>query len=174
MKTTGKTYLIADTHFGDESIRVFENRPFDSVDEMNKEMMDYWNKTVTKNDTVYMLGDFAYSSAFDFLFQEGKCVLNGKIILIAGNHDTDYLEFYRKQGIEVIDYPIVLDGFWIMSHEPMYVNEASPFANIFGHVHGNPMYKTVSSRSYCVSAERIGYTPIEFSLVKQAVQSYKE
>ena len=55
----------------------------------------------------------------------------------------------------------------------MYVSEQTPYANVFGHVHNNPMYKTISSRSYCVSVERIGYRPIEFSEVKKAVLEYK-
>ena len=88
---------------------------------------------------------------------------------IVGNHDKGLEDDYRKYGIEVIEYPIILDGFWILSHEPMYVSEQSPYANIYGHVHNNPMYKTVSSRSYCVSVERIGYRPIELDKVKREV-----
>ena len=76
----------------------------------------------------------------------------------------------RRLGVEVIEHPIIVDDFWIFSHEPMYVSEQMPYANVFGHVHNNPMYKTVSSRSYCVSVERIGFMPIDFEVVKQAVR----
>ena len=42
--------------------------------------------------------------------------------------------------------------------------------NIFGHIHNNPMYLTVSSRSYCVSIERNGYKPICFDYIKERVR----
>ena len=41
-----KVFFIADTHFGSEKIFHYENRPFESVDEMNKVIVDNWNKTV--------------------------------------------------------------------------------------------------------------------------------
>lgn len=165
----GKIFVVADTHFGDDNIRKFENRPFASLSYMNEKMIKKWNETVSDDDTVYVLGDFCVESEIKNVLSEKK--LNGKIILIVGNHDKGLEDEYRKYGVEVIEHPIILDGFWILSHEPMYVSEQSPYANVFGHVHNNPMYKTVSSRSYCVSVERIGYKPIEFNEVKKAVLS---
>ena len=101
--------------------------------------------------------------------------LNGKIILIAGNHDKNNLDFYKKEcGLEVYNYPIIIDDFWILSHEPMYVSQQSPYANIFAHVHNNPLYTTVSTRSYCVSAERISYKPINFKTIKQRILKMEE
>jgi calcineurin-like phosphoesterase family protein len=44
-----------------------------------------------------------------------------------------------------------------------------PYANIFGHVHGNPAYKDYSSQSFCVSVERINYTPILFEDIRLAM-----
>ena len=44
-----------------------------------------------------------------------------------------------------------------------------PYCNIFGHVHSNPIYPTVEIRHYCVSVERIIYTPIEFTATKKAI-----
>ena len=41
-----KVFFIADTHFGSEKIFHYENRPFESVDEMNEIIVYNWNKTV--------------------------------------------------------------------------------------------------------------------------------
>ena len=60
----------------------------------------------------------------------------------------------------------MLEGFFMLSHEPMYVNSYSPYGNIFGHVHGNPMYRDKSSHSFCACVERIGYTPVQFEKIK--------
>ena len=35
----GKTYFIADTHFGEERIRKYENRPFESAAQMDSELI---------------------------------------------------------------------------------------------------------------------------------------
>lgn len=51
-------FLIADTHFDDDNIRRYENRPFESITEMNKKLIENWNSVVTQNDEVYVLGDF--------------------------------------------------------------------------------------------------------------------
>ena len=164
-----KEFVIGDLHFGDDNIRRFENRPWNNVKEMNDALIFNWNCMVSDKDKVFVVGDFismnccTEDEAIAILNQ-----LNGNIVLIAGNHDQPYLDFYRKHNVEVVEFPIVYNNFWIISHEPMYVTENSPYANIFAHVHNNPMYNTVSSRSYCVSAERIGYSPI---LLKDAIDA---
>lgn len=172
------TYFIGDNHFYDENIMKFENRPFSTVEEMNTFMVNSWNRTISPNDTVIVVGDF-----FDLnncTGPEASAIiekLNGNIILIIGNHDKQFIDFYRSchsDKIEVIEYPIIYKDFWMISHEPMYVNENMPYANIFAHVHNNPMYKTVSSRSYCVSAERLNYVPILDSAIMLAVKEFKE
>jgi calcineurin-like phosphoesterase family protein len=48
-----------------------------------------------------------------------------------------------------------------------------PYANIFGHVHANPIYKDFSPQSFCVSVERINYTPISFEEIKRVIAEEK-
>lgn len=152
-------FFIADTHFSEDNIRKYENRPFTDITEMNEFMLGEWNKTVNNEDLVYVLGDFGANNHESSILKQ----LNGIKYLIKGNHDIQSNEFYRNAGFrEVYDCPIILDNFWILSHEPLYVNENMPYANIFGHVHNSPMIKTYSSQHYCVSVERINYSPISF------------
>ena len=159
-------YMIADTHFGDDAIRRYEKRPFSGVEEMDDALVSNWNREVTEEDTVYVLGDFcAPGREKEFLNR-----LRGKKILIKGNHDVLDNASYREAGFEeVYDLPVILENFWILSHEPLYVNENMPYANLFGHVHGSPMYLTLSGQHYCLSAERVDYTPISFEKVKKSV-----
>lgn len=51
-------YFIADTHFSEESIMRYENRPFADVAEMDQKLLSRWNGIVKKDDEVYVLGDF--------------------------------------------------------------------------------------------------------------------
>lgn len=161
-----KTFLIADTHFGDERIRRYENRPFDNVNQMDAELISRWNEVVSPGDQVYVLGDFGA----DGYEQEILAQLNGEKYLIKGNHDQKSNEEYRKFGFrEVYDHPIIVDNFWILSHDALYINENMPYANLFGHVHNSPIVKDYSSQHYCVCVERVDYTPIDFDRVKKTI-----
>lgn len=156
------TFFIADTHFGHDKIIRFENRPFKDAAEMNSVIIENWNKTVKQNDTVFVLGDFAVAD--ENMIKEWVSGLNGYKILVLGNHDRNYsYSWWRESGFdEVSAYPIIYNEWYILSHEPLYINSNMPYANIFGHVHSNPSYLKFSSQSFCVSAERINYTPLGF------------
>lgn len=157
-------FFIADTHFSDENIRKYEDRPFENVSEMNEKIIANWNDVVGDEDEVFFLGDVGENSYVKRL--------NGRKYLVKGNHDTLTDEEYRELGFDkVYDLPVVYNEFWILSHEPIYVNQNMPYANIFGHVHNSPLYKTVSNRSFCVSVERIDYTPVCFENIMVAVSN---
>lgn len=154
-------YFIADTHFGDERIIRYENRPFDDAQAMNRELIQRWNGTVSPVDTVYVLGDWGHMD---------PSALHGTKYLVRGNHDTLDNRAYRDMGFaEVYDLPVILEGFWILSHEPLYVCENMPYANLFGHVHASPLYKTFSSQHYCACVERTDYAPVSFDEIKRRI-----
>jgi calcineurin-like phosphoesterase family protein len=95
------TFIISDTHFGDFAsiANGFENY-----------IINNWNKAVSENDTVLHLGDF--TSDDDMSNMERKIekyakLLNGRIILIKGNHDTAVPFTYEKNGIEFLDDVII-------------------------------------------------------------------
>lgn len=135
---------------------------------MDKELICRWNNAVNKEDDVYVLGDFGAEEKEEFILNQ----LNGKKYLIKGNHDVKPNQYYRDFGFEeVYDHPIIIKDFWILSHEPLYVNRNMPYANLFGHVHDSPIIKTYSNQHYCVSVERVKYTPISFDDIISAVQS---
>ena len=161
-----KVFFIADTHFGSEKIFRYENRPFDSVSEMDESIVDNWNNTVSENDIVWFLWDFGSDSFFP--------KLNWKKYLVKWNHEWEDNDYYRRLWfIEVYDMPVLLDNFWILSHEPLYVNANMPYANIFAHVHLDPKYKTVSVQSFCVSCDRIWFKPISFAEIKEEIHKMK-
>lgn len=89
----GKTFFIGDMHWGDDTIRKLENRPFADVYEQTDTMLNYWNQTVTKDDTVIIVGDFMHIGCEDYRIEKAKELL-GRKILIRGNHDTASDDFY--------------------------------------------------------------------------------
>lgn len=165
------TYFIADTHFGDDNIRRYENRPFENVSVMDEFLIKNWNATVTEKDEVYVLGDFGA----DEYEKEILSKLNGLKYLVKGNHDINTNNYYRQAGFEeVYDLPVLYKNFWVLSHDAIYVNRNMPYANLFGHVHNNPIIKDYSSQHFCVSVERIGYTPISFEEIANKVKGASE
>lgn len=169
-----KIFLIGDCHFGHRNIIKYCNRPFANVEEMTRGLIKNWNSVVGKNDIVYVVGDFALCGKQKII--EIGNQLNGRKRLIIGNHDRASVNTYREAGFEfVYNHPIVLDDFYIVSHIPMVgISENTPFANIFAHVHDDPTYKDCSCRSFCVSAERINYTPIEFEAIKNFMRMVED
>lgn len=158
-----KSFVISDLHLFHGKIIDYENRPFMSIQHMNRELIKNWNKVVKKNDLVYNLGDVSFSNKEDTKSIISQ--LNGYKILILGNHDRGRSrQFFLDCGFdEVSKHPIIIDGYVILSHEPMYTNDNMPYVNIHGHTHGTDYGK--SSRYFNASVEKIDYTPIELSEV---------
>lgn len=53
-----KFFFTSDTHFGEQRTLELSRRPFQNTAEMDKTIIDNWNKKVGKDDVVYHLGDF--------------------------------------------------------------------------------------------------------------------
>lgn len=79
-------WFIADTHFGHAGARALYRRPFASVAEMDRGMVERWNATVRPEDEVWHLGDFALGLSGPVL---GSLLdaLPGRNHLILGNND---------------------------------------------------------------------------------------
>lgn len=80
------TFYTSDLHFGHGNIIDYSDRPFDSIEHMNEEMIVRWNETVLPTDEVYVLGDVALGKRTETVPLAGR--LNGKKKLVRGNHDT--------------------------------------------------------------------------------------
>lgn len=71
-------------YFGHANILKYCSRPWPDVESMNEGLVERWNSRVGPEDTVYHLGDFAMGGKGNLKWRRR---LNGKIILIKGNHD---------------------------------------------------------------------------------------
>lgn len=81
-------YFISDTHFFHENVIRFDKRPFTCIEQMNAQMREWWNNTVSEKDRVYILGDFIWLPPSDPEYIKFTKSLNGKKVLIKGNHDN--------------------------------------------------------------------------------------
>lgn len=76
-------YYIGDIHFGDKRVMKLAGRPYSSTAEMDNDVILKWNRRVKENDTVYVLGDFAFNNECAQVIEK----LRGRKILLLGNHD---------------------------------------------------------------------------------------
>ena len=111
-------YFSSDLHLGHRSVIGFQNRPFENVEEMDNGIIHNFNSVVHRDDILYILGDLSYripeSQANELIKR-----INGRKILIRGNHDGhydkslfeeiyDYKEFkHEKIKYVLMHYPLM-------------------------------------------------------------------
>lgn len=78
-------WWTSDSHFGHVRIIELAGRPFASVEEMDRVMVERWNDVVRPRDEVWHLGDVALGRIADSLPLVGR--LHGRKRLVIGNHD---------------------------------------------------------------------------------------
>lgn len=182
-----KVFFTSDTHFYHKNILEYSYRPFKSVEEMNRVLIDNWNRVVPKDGIVFHLGDFGFlnSAQFDEIFNQ----LNGKIYLCVGNHDLKLLsenhrlrfEDVRMQYyIKVEDQCIYLNHFPYLCYNGTY--RSTPIWQLFGHVHSKEkerdhkgldikrLYMLFESQ-YDVGVDNNNYTPLSFNQVKEIINN---
>ena len=177
-----KVFFTSDTHFDHTSILRHCNRPFGDIEEMNRVLIENWNRVVGKNDLVFHLGDFAFGGAEvwnRFLDQ-----LNGRIVLIVGNHDiyhlrSDMLERFEQVAFEL--YVIIDNQPIFLNHHPFlsYGDSHGHVWQLFGHVHtrGNGQGKEkdkqrlplLMATQYDVGVDNNNYTPISFYQIRDII-----
>lgn len=129
---------IADWHYGHANAIQFDNRPFETVQEMNETLVTRWNRAVDPGDVVYVLGDMFWcksSEAVPVLRQ-----LSGTKILIRGNHDRSNDGAFIRQFAKVTEYLEVKDENRnvVLCHYPIpcFKNHFyDGWCHIYGHVH---------------------------------------
>ena len=138
-----KTFFTADHHFGAHHHASKYRHGFKNVDDMDRHLINEWNRWVPRDGHVFVLGDFSMSKGEKT--SEILRLLNGKKYLVIGNHDRglnlrnkEYFKWvkpYHEQKIEVDENKYRL----IMSHYPFrswnHMHHGS--WNLHGHCHNN-------------------------------------
>ena len=154
-----KTFFISDNHFGHENAIKFDNRGFKTVEEMDEQMMERWNATVTDEDEVYILGDLSWKSSQET--EELLDKLNGKKHLIIGNHDGKYLKNprIREKFVSVSNYREIFidkDTLLILCHYPIpcFKNHLRGSYHFYGHVHNSFEYEIMEDLKLAMEDEQ--------------------
>lgn len=159
-------WMISDTHFHHNAIRKYCERPFDTVDEMDEEIIRRWNERVKPHDTVIHLGDFGFlrgEKNQEYYLNQ----LNGNLILLQGNHDN-------RSSIRTIAQCLVINygGFdWWCQHHPSFQFKY----NLCGHIHNLWKIATLGD-SICVNVgvDVWGYRPVNMQEILREIDRMKK
>ncbi len=168
-------YFISDIHFGHKAIIDQCLRSFSSIEEMDLTIIKNWNQKVNARDIIYILGDLIHKSEKPQEWYLDR--LNGKKILIKGNHDEAMLQrvdpsryFTEVQDSKVIE----LHGHSVtLCHYPMleWKNSRKYGSRKLGylihghtHVRVSPLYHTLFSQGNALNAgvDINGFRPVSF------------
>ena len=170
-----KIWFTADSHWGHANAIRYDKRPYESVTEMDADLLRRWNETVGSKDVVYHLGDiFMHKQADDA--RAVRAQLHGTIRLIRGNHDSaadgmkdafDWIKDYYE--LKVLDSDasngkqlIVLCHYafrvWKHSHHGAF--------HLYGHSHGS-LPDAPHARSFDAGCMLHDYRPVSCARVKE-------
>lgn len=165
----GSTFVISDTHFGHSNMLTFLRedgqplRAFENANAMDEYMIERWNSVVSSGDRVYHLGDLTFSKhVLDAVMPR----LNGKPVLIKGNHDMLKLKDYSRHFDDIRSYIVRPRSGLILSHYPIHTASLKEsWMNVHGHTHDRIVRDHNDDADYRylnVSVEQpwMNYTPI--------------
>lgn len=152
-------FFTADQHYGHANIIRFCNRPFATVEEMDRELIRRHNEVVGPDDVVVHAGDFAYRSAR--APQSYLEELNGRHILVRGSHDR-WLDDTAREILELqIEGQLV-----VVCHYALRTWPRSHYNSwqLYGHSHGQlePLGK-----QWDVGVDNNDYYPVSFARVQE-------
>lgn len=160
-------YFTSDLHLGhNAAIRMCE-RPFANIDEMNRTLIANINARVKKHDTLYILGDVAHRTPVEEVNQM-IAKINGKKILIRGNHDKEYDPALFDGIYDFLE--VNFDGHSIsLMHYPMveWPKSRHGSLHLHGHQHNKPEYnqeqKAQGIFRYDVGVDANYYCPVSLN-----------
>ena len=139
-------YVTSDLHFCHSREFLYEPRGFRTIEEHDAAVIERWNSWVGPEDDVYVLGDLVLNDIDKGI--EYLKMLNGKIHVIRGNHDTDTKMARYAECPNIVE---ICDGskffrykkfHFLLSHYPTltsnYDNEKplrARMINVCGHSH---------------------------------------
>lgn len=138
----GRIFYTSDLHIGHEAALSFDNRPFKDLEEMAQVIRENWNRKVSKQDKVYILGDLTIKEDKRELERYINS-LNGTKVLIVGNHDLRYVRDGETLNCfeSIFNMTMVKDNGYsiVLCHYPMAIWSKQHYGalHLYGHVHNH-------------------------------------
>lgn len=165
-------FFTSDTHFGHDNIISFCDRPFDDATDMDAALVASISSTVSAQDILYVLGDFAMGRNINKV-EHARNILEKlncqDIRLVLGNHDVKDEELLRSIGFSSVEQyaEISVDGNkFVLMHYPLleWNGFYKGWYHLHGHVHNKPEYniaqRAAGVRRFDVGMDANYYRPV--------------
>ena len=173
-------WFTSDTHFGHENVLRFCERPWKTVEAMNKALIDRINACVAPDDILYHLGDFSFRITVEEALALRKQIRCRNIHWVPGNHDKDWTQPSVADTF-IVEAPIatlkLADGQKIvMCHYPImdWPGLGHGAIHLHWHIHSTPEYNAWNRQlrllRYDVGVDANAYAPVSLD----AIRSYFE
>lgn len=152
-----RIFFTSDLHLGHDKPFIYEARGFENIEEHDIALINNWNKIVSDDDDVFLLGDVVVGSIATGI--NHLKMLRGKIHIVRGNHDTDakiakYLEC--KHVVEVAESIRLKVGHrtLLLTHYPLMIagpetpNMKTATINLYGHTHQTSNFYEINGVPY--------------------------
>lgn len=154
-------FFTADEHLGHAGIIKYCNRLFETIEEMDAELVRRHNEVVGNNDVVIHAGDFCWCNNARDAHERYISKLKGNHVFLEGSHDhwlpSSAHEMWEKtiDGIHVTacHYPLMS---WPRSHYNAYL--------LYGHCHGR---LKVQGKAWDAGVDSNNFYPISWDKVKE-------
>jgi calcineurin-like phosphoesterase family protein len=153
-----RTFVASDYHFDHFNIIRYQNRPFNSVEQMNSTILARYAYTIRGGDEVFYLGDLAYGrNSRSAGFWLSKLSGSKHFTFIKGSHDPYIRGAYDMAVLSIGGKELLL------IHDPADVPRGYTGWVIHGHVHGNAPLIDSTRKRINVSAEVVDYEPVSLA-----------
>lgn len=183
-------WFTSDLHFCHDRGFLYQPRGFTSIKEHDETIVENWNKTISNNDIVYLLGDLMLNDnerGIQLIKQ-----LNGQVIYyIRGNHCTDVrcglystTKMIPLSGSFYNSWAAVqkINGYtFYLSHYPTitsYVENMAPLKhhliNLHGHTHSKDKFYNDMPFCYNVALDAHNNYPVAFDEIISDIEKKKD
>ena len=175
-----RIFFASDHHFFHANIIKYCKRPFSDVSHMNEEMTLRWNKTVSSDDVLIYCGDL--TAGLGDRSEELRLLigdLNGRKILVRGNHDHKPDAWYLEAGFEKVvghfNFGGVLAVHYCLEEAIARGLDINAIGTVEHVVHGHTHATEVPNHEnhYNVAMDRNNYTPVDYKVaVPERLQTH--
>lgn len=157
-------FVFSDPHFNHAKIIEVAHRPFKNVEEMNRTIIDRYNKVIGKHDVCYWLGDIIMYETSQKKIKQIISSMHGHKFLILGNHDRGHsIEWWKECGFDWVSKDAIYDAknYIMLSHEPLpEFGNLQKIVNYHGHIHTNGY--DFKNHQHCINVcvEMTDYKPV--------------
>lgn len=167
------------SYLGHNKEFIYRPRGFESVEEMNDQIIRRWNTLVNPEDDVYILGDVMLGDNVSGMAAIAE--LNGRLHLIRGNHDTDTrIALFKDCGrfAEICDAKYLKYGryHFYLTHYPCLTGNLEKESltqmtlGLHGHTHSQKMFFYDLPYCYNVGVDAHSCFPVS---IEQVIEDMK-